>query len=98
VTCNEAVETDGSATAYNNRGVFRAHIGNAEGAIEDFNRARVLPANLQRYITERMRGDARLTAGNNYAMTSKYTARKRGSVGQSLAQRIRGASVEDIND
>ena len=97
VTCHDAVETDASDAAYNNRGVLLAHLGNTAGAMEDFQRARVLPANLQRYITERMRGDARLTASNNHAVATRYTARKRDSIGQSLARRVHGASVEDIN-
>ena len=97
VTCRDAVETDGSHAAYNNRGVFRAHLGDTAGALQDFKRARVLPGNLQHYIEERMQSDARLIANRNYAVVSKYTRGKLGNTGQSLAQRVHGASIEDIN-
>jgi len=97
VTCRDAVETDASHAAYNNRGVFRARLGNIAGALEDFKRARVLPADLQRYIEERMQADTRLIASNNFAVASKYTVIKRGNTGQSLAQRVHGASIEDIS-
>ncbi len=49
-TCHVAVETDQSHAAYNNRGVLRAHLGDVAGAMEDFERARVLPENQQGYI------------------------------------------------
>lgn len=96
VICHDAVETDGSDAAYNNRGVFRAHLGDAAGALQDFQRARVLPADRQRYIEERMQSDARLVASRNYTVATRYTAKTRDSGGKVLASRIQGASVEEI--
>ena len=98
VTCHDAVETDRSNAAYNNRGVFRAHLGDAAGAMEDFARARILPDNQQRYIEELMRGDARLIASSNYAVAKKYTVSMRGNIGQPWASRVRGASIEDLGN
>ena len=99
VACHKAVEADGSDAAYNNRGVFRAHLGNAAGALEDFQRARVLPGNLQNYIEQRMQRDARFIASNNYAVAATQTDdRKRARIGQSLASRVKGASVEEIGN
>jgi hypothetical protein len=98
VTCHDAVETDGSDTAYNNRGVLRAHIGYTVGALEDFKRARVLPSNLQHYIAERMKSDARLIASGNYEVARRFTARKSQTMAHSLADRVQGASIEDITN
>jgi hypothetical protein len=95
-TCNSAVETDRSHTAYNNRGVLRVHLGDPAGAIEDFERARVLPQHQKRYMEELMMRDPRLIATSNYAVAKKMTA-KRKQPWQALASSIRGASVEDIN-
>ena len=94
--CENAVENDRTHTAYNNRGVLRVHLGDPSGAIEDFERARVLPQHQKRYIEELMMRDARLIATSNYAVAKKMTA-KRQQPWQSLANSIRGASVEDIN-
>jgi len=97
VTCQAAVETDGSYAAYNNRGVFRAHLGDAAGAVQDFERARVPPEGRQRYIKELMGSDTRLVAGNNHDIAKEYTGMKQ-APGQSLASRVNGASVEDLGN
>ena len=97
VTCNHAVETDGSDAAYNNRGVFRAHLGDAAGAKKDFERARILPDHRQRYIEELMSGDARLIASNNYSVVTEYATRRKARR-QTLAGRVRGASIEDLGN
>jgi tetratricopeptide (TPR) repeat protein len=97
-TCNKAVETDQSHTAYNNRGVLRAHLGDTTGALEDFERARVLPQNQKQYIQELMLRDARLIATNNYATAKKLVAKRSFTPSQSLANSIRGASVEDLGN
>lgn len=97
VTCHHAVETDGSDAAYNNRGVFRAHLGDAAGAMKDFERARVLPGNHQRYVEELMGADARLIASNNYAVVTEYRTR-RNLLRPTLAGRVRGASIEDLGN
>lgn len=94
--CNNAVETDRSHTAYNNRGVLRVHLGDREGAIDDFERARVRPQQQKRYIEELMMRDARLIATSNYA-TAKKMAANRQQPWQSLVNSMQGASVEDLN-
>ncbi len=96
-TCDVAVENDQSAAAYNNRGVLRAHLKNAAGAMEDFARVRVLPAYRQRYFEELTRLEARLLASSNYDVAERYAAR-RADVGQSLASAVHGASVEDLGN
>lgn len=96
-TCNAAVDIDQSDLAYNNRGVLRVHLGDTAGALEDFDRARVLPDNQRRYIEELMRTDARLVASSNYAVATEHTV-KRDHPGQSLASRVRGASVEELSN
>lgn len=95
--CDDAVATDRSYTAYNNRGVLRVHLGDPTGAIQDFERARVLPQNQERYIEDLMKRDARLIATSNYAV-AKRLATKRKQPWQSLANSMRGASVEDIGN
>ena len=96
-TCDDAVETDRSYTAYNNRGVLRVHLGDPTGAIQDFELARVQPQNQKRYVEELMKRDARLIATSNYAVAKKM-ATKRQQPWQSLASSIQGASVEDIGN
>jgi tetratricopeptide (TPR) repeat protein len=96
--CNKAVEIDQSHTAYNNRGVLRAHLGDAVGALEDFERARVLPKHQKRYVQELMNRDPRLIATSNYAVARKLSAKRRFDPSQALANSVRGASVEDLGN
>jgi len=98
VTCNHAVETDGSDAAYNNRGVLLAQLGKADGALQDFKRARVLPGDLQSYVNERMKTDARVIASSNFGVAARYTAKKRDSLSRSLADRVHGAKIEDLEN
>ncbi len=96
-TCHNAVETDQSHFAYNYRGVLRAYLADAAGAVRDFERARVLPSDRQRYIKELMRGNARLIATGNYAVAIKYAERRgRPDPVQAFISRVGGASVEDL--
>ena len=98
-TCHVAVETDQSHAAYNNRGVLRAHLGDVAGAMEDFERARVLPDNRQRYVEELMKGDARLIASNNYAVATEYIERRgRPDPVQALISHVGGANVEGLSN
>ena len=98
-TCHVAVETDQSHAAYNNRGVLRAHLGDVAGAIEDFERARVLPDNRQRYVEELMKGDARLIASSNYVVATEYIERNgRPDPVQALIGRVGGANVEGLSN
>lgn len=96
-TCDAAVETAQSYAAYNNRGVLRAHLKDAEGALEDFGRARVPPDDRCRYVEELTRSNSRLIAGGNYDVAVEYVealasgrARMAGPVG--------GADVEDLSE
>ena len=95
-TCESAVEIDGSDAAYNNRGVFSAHRGDTEGALEDFRRVRVAPENTRRYIEELKRRDARLMASRNLDVAIRYVEKRKKKqkkrVGVTSAARI-----EEIN-
>jgi tetratricopeptide (TPR) repeat protein len=98
-TCHEAVETDQSHVAYNNRGVFRAHLGDTAGAVRDFERARVLPADRRRYIQELMRGDARLIASGNYTEAIEFAeSRSLPDSVQAFIGRVGGASIEEFDN
>ena len=98
-TCQDAVETDQSVASYNNRGVFRAQVGDAAGAALDFERARVPPDDQQRYIEELMKRDARMIASSNYAEVLRLAARRvQPESMQALTSSVRGASVEDLGN
>jgi tetratricopeptide (TPR) repeat protein len=98
VRCNDAVETDQSAAAYNNRGVFRSQLGDTPGAIEDFAQARNLPDNQPRHIEKLMRGDAKLIASSNYVVAKRYEEGTRDNHGQTLLSHAIGASIEDLGN
>ena len=98
VTCNDAVETDRSNAAYNNRGVFRTQLGDTSGAMEDFAHARNLPDNQSRYIEELMSGDAKLIASSNYVVAKKYEESTSDNNGQTLVSHALGASIEDLGN
>ena len=95
--CQIAVETEQTDMAYNNRGVLRVHLGDATGALEDFERARDFPENQQHYVEDLKGADARLIAGSNYAVAIRFSVR-RAQIGQSLAGLVRGARVEDLGN
>ncbi len=98
-TCHKAVETDQSDASYNNRGVFRTQVGDAAGAALDFERARVLPDDQQRYIEELTKRDARMIASGNYTEVLRLAARRvQPESMQALAGSVRGASVEDLGN
>jgi tetratricopeptide (TPR) repeat protein len=98
VTCNDAVETDQSNVAYNNRGVFRTQLGDTSGAMEDFAHARNLPDSQSRYIKELMSGDAELIAGSNYIVAERYEIGMRVNNGPTMASQALGASIEDLGN
>ena len=98
-TCHDAVETDQSDASYNNRGVFRAQVGDTAGAALDFERSRVLPDDQQRYIRDFMKSDARIIASGNYAEVLRFVSRRvQPESPQALARSVRGASVEDLGN
>ena len=96
-TCDAAVDIDRSDLAYNNRGVLRAHLGDITDALEDFDRARVLPDDQRRYIEELKRDNARLSASRNFVLAVEYIE-KRLTNKPTLASAINGANVEDLGN
>ena len=96
-TCDAAVEIDQSNIAHNNRGVLRLHLGDTAGALEDFDRARILPDDQNRYIEELQRGDARFMAGRNFAVATEYIE-KRSTNRRTMAGNISGAHIEDLTN
>ena len=98
VTCNKAVEIDQSAAAFNNRGIFRAQIGDINGALEDFARAKESPSRQTRDANRHIGGDPHLTASRNFAVARKYTGNQSGENIQSAVVRPRGASIEDLKN
>ena len=95
-TCNAAVEIDQSDIAYNNRGVLRARLGDTAGALEDFDHARVLPDDQHRFIENLKRGNARLTASRNFALTTEIVEGHR-TKEWTLAGAVKGADIEDLS-
>lgn len=94
-TCQAAVEVDRSDAAFNNRGVYRAHSGDTEGALEDFRRVRVAPENEILYIEELKRRNARLMASRNFDVAIRYIERRKNR--QKRKARITStARVEDL--
>ena len=98
MTCHDAVETDQSKAAYNNRGVFRTQLGDTSGAMEDFAHARSLPDTQRRYVEELMSGDAKHIASSNYVVAKKYEISVRDNNGQTMVSQTLGASIEDLGN
>ncbi len=96
-TCYAAVDIGQSNLAYNNRGVLRARLGDAAGALKDFDRARVLPDDQRRFIEELKRGNARIMASTNFAVATEYIE-KRSTIKPTMAGNISGAHVEDLDN
>lgn len=95
-TCQAAVEIDRSDAAYNNRGVFRAHSGDAEGALRDFRRVRVAPGGEESYVEELKRRNARLMASRNFDVAMRYIERRKNRQ-KTKAGVVSAADVEDMN-
>ena len=95
-TCYAAVGIDQSDLAYNNRGVLRVYLGDTAGALEDFDRTRVLPDDQRRHIEELKRGSARLVASKNFAVTTEIMERRR-TKEWTLAGAVKGADIEDLS-
>ena len=94
-TCDAAVEIDRSDLAHNNRGVLRVHLGDTAGALEDFDRARILPDDQQRYIEELKRGNTRFMASRNFMVAIEYTE-TRSNNKRTMAGAVTGARIEDL--
>jgi tetratricopeptide (TPR) repeat protein len=95
-TCSAAVETNQSGLAYNNRGVFRAQLGDTVGALEDFDRVRVLPDDQPLYIELLKDADPRLIASRNFALATEVMER-RGTNKPTMNGVVDGADIEEIN-
>ena len=96
-TCDAAVDIGQSDIAYNNRGVLRARLGDTAGALEDFDRARVLPDDQRRYIEELKTGSARIMASRNFAVATEYIE-KRSTIKPTMVGNISGAHIEDLDN
>ena len=94
-TCSSAVEVGPSSSAYNNRAILRVLLGDTVGALEDFDRVRVIPENQPRYIEQLKRDDGRLVASRNFVLATELIERgntnKRTMAGDNI-----GANIEDI--
>ncbi len=96
-TCRAAVRIDKSHAAYNNRGVLRAHLGDMDGALNDFGRARVPPDEEDRYIDQLKRSDARFMASSNFLVARKIVE-KRSRVTRTMRRNTGGAKIEQFDD
>ena len=94
--CSVAVKLDQSALAYNNRAVLRVRLGDAVGALKDFDRVRVLPDDQPRYMEQLIKSDARLTASSNFAMANEIRDRRRTNK-PTITGAVTGAKIEDMN-
>ena len=95
-TCSAAVKIDQSGYAYNNRGVLRAQLGDTVGALEDFDRVRVLADDQPRYIEQSEESHARFIASRNFAVTTEIMERRRANA-LTMTGVVNGANIEDIN-
>jgi tetratricopeptide (TPR) repeat protein len=95
-TCSAAVKIDQSGYAYINRGVLRAQLGDTVGALEDFDRVRVLPDDQPRYIEQSKENNARFIASRNFAVTSEIMERRRANE-PTMSGVVNGANIEEIN-
>ena len=92
-TCNKAVATNPSETAYNNRGVYRAFTGDLVGAREDFERVR--PRDIEAYLDELKTKDVGLMSIDNFYLLEELSAKHSpAEINASLAMST--ATVEDI--
>ncbi len=95
-TCSAAIEIDASGVAYNNRAVLRVQLGDTVGALEDFDRVRVLPDDQPRYIEQLTKHDERLAASRNFALATELIESDRTNKPK-MAGAVIGANVEDIS-
>ena len=93
--CTKAVDLAPIYAAYNNRGVLRTHQGDLSGARKDFERVR--PLNMEAYMDELKKTDARLVAVGNFdlinQLLAKYTATE---INASAVMST--AAIEDLKD
>ena len=92
--CNNAVEIDPTYHALNNRGVFHLSTGNLFKAREDFNRVR--PLNVESYLDDLKRTNARLVAASNFDLVNKMLAKQTPAEIKASGV-ILTAAIEDLN-
>jgi len=91
--CGKAVEINPTESAYNNRGVFRAHTGDLSGARKDFERIR--PRQLEVYLEELWVKDVPLIATGNFDFVNELlTERSAAEIEHSFASSA--ASIENV--
>jgi tetratricopeptide (TPR) repeat protein len=94
--CSAAIEIDPSGFAYNNRAVLRVYLGDTVGALEDFDRVRVLPDDQPRYIEQLKMDDNRLIASRNFALATEIVERRRTNK-PTMNGVVNSADIEQIN-
>jgi len=95
--CDRAVAEDASDVAFNNRGVLRAHLGDVEGALDDFRRAHVPHAEMAAFLARLRKGSVRLMATDNLALAEELRA-KRTDRYHPTAHALRGAEIEPLSN
>ncbi len=95
-TCSAAIEIDPSGFAYNNRAVLRVYLGDTVGALEDFDRVRVLPDDQPLYIELLKEADPRLIASRNFALATEIVERRRTNK-PTMNGVVNSADIEQIN-
>ena len=93
--CDKAVEISPTKAAYNNRGVYRAHVGDLYGAREDFERVR--SRELEAYIEELRIRNVPLMAADNFDFVEELLF-KRNSAKINASVALTPAAIEDLND
>ena len=92
--CNKAVETNATASAYNNRGVFRASTGDYFGARMDF--ARVRPRRLETYLENLKKSNPPLIAADNFHLIDALMIRH-ASTPRDPVLAIDTVTIEDLS-
>jgi len=93
--CDKAVAISPTETAYNNRGVFRAHTGDLSGARADFERVR--PRQLEAYMEELRMKNVPLMAADNFDLVDELLS-KRTAAQRNGPAALGSAAIEDLND
>jgi tetratricopeptide (TPR) repeat protein len=93
--CDRAIEIKPTQTAYNNRGVLRAHKGDFAGAREDFDRVR--PRQLDIYLEQLWVMDIPLMAEHNFDLVDEMLS-KRNSATIDAPVVVSTAKIEDLRD
>ena len=93
--CAKALEIKPTKTAYNNRGVLRAHRGDFSGAREDFDRVR--PHQLDVYLEELWVKDVPLMAEDNFGLIDELLS-KGASLETNRSFALNSATIEDLTN